>query len=94
MRVEILQPFTCSQEGGSIDLKAGQIACITGDGLLAALEDAGFIRRLPDTVPDAPNGLSVRHIGRGRYAVHKGDERIGEPMAREDAETALARMQS
>jgi hypothetical protein len=92
MRVEILQPFTCSQEGASNDLKAGQIACIEGDGLLAALEDSGFIRRLPDE--ESADGLSVRHIGRGRYAIHKGEERVGEPMAKEDAEAALAGTQS
>jgi hypothetical protein len=93
MRVEILQPFTCSQESGSIDLKTGQIACIEGDGLLAALEGAGYIRHLPDAEPATSGDLSVRHIGRGRYAIHRGDERIGEPMAREDAEAVLAGMQ-
>jgi hypothetical protein len=94
MRVEILQPFTCSQEGGSIDLKAGQIACIEGECLLAALDGAGYIRHLPDAAPATSGDLSVRHIGRGRYAIHKGDERVGEPMAKEDAEAALAGIQA
>jgi hypothetical protein len=94
MRVEILQPFTCSQEGGSIDLKAGQIACITGESLLMALEDAGYIRRLLNAAPEISDEFSVRHIGRGRYAIHQGDERVGEPMAKEDAKATLARMQS
>lgn len=94
MRVEILQPFTCSQSDGSIDLKAGQIADISGVGLLAALEDSGYIRRLPAEELEAAGGLSVRHIGRGRYAVHRGDERVGDPMAKEDAEAAIAGMQT
>jgi hypothetical protein len=94
MRVEILQPFTCSQESGSIDLKAGQIACIEGDSLLAALEGAGYIRRLADAAAETSDDFTVRHIGRGRYAIHKGDERVGEPMAKEDAEAALAGMLS
>lgn len=121
MRVEILKPFTCSREDGSIDLKAGMEAFITGDGLLRALETGGYIKILeaketpveapaPDKAPavnplhaldaldaleevgDAPEGLTVKHIGRGRYAVHKGDERVTEGMSKEDAEAALARM--
>lgn len=132
MRVKILQPFTCSHDGGSVDLKAGQEADIFGDALLRALEDGGYIRAIAsettlaaiaelnrgegkrvetvdalmaelndaaeeleaiDEVDNAsPENLTVKHIGRGRYAVHKGDERVTDPMTKEDAEAALAGM--
>lgn len=35
--------------------------------------------------------LAVRHIGRGRFAVFSGNERITEPMSRTEAEAELAR---
>jgi hypothetical protein len=133
MRVKILQPFTCSRDGGSVDLKAGQEADIFGDALLRALEDGGYIRAIAsettlaaiaelergdgkrvetvdalmvalnddaaeelEAIDDvdnaAPENLTVKHIGHGRYAVHKGDERVTDPMTKEDAEAALAGM--
>jgi hypothetical protein len=37
------------------------------------------------------SGLEVRHIGRGRFAVFDGGERITDPMTRQEAEAELAR---
>jgi hypothetical protein len=47
----------------------------------------------PELVHPPRGDRIVRHIGRGRFAVMEGDKRLtDEPLSREDADAALARM--
>lgn len=40
-----------------------------------------------------PDALEVKHVGRGKYAVYRGDERLtDEPLTKEEAEAELARL--
>ena len=105
MQVEILRAFTCSREGGSVDLKPGDAFDIP-DRLGDRLAAAGYVRAVEPAIPpskpenrtDDPPGdddaqvqagdLSVRHIGRGRWAVFRGEDRLTNDAMTKDAAIA------
>lgn len=47
----------------------------------------------PPAPPQPPVAIEVKHVGRGKYAVYRGDERLtDEPLTKEEAEAELARL--
>jgi hypothetical protein len=103
MRVRILKSFPFYQNGNTRrEAVAGHDEDIP-DALVDGLSAAGYVEKaslpamaLAVALPNerhrgAP--LSVRHIGRGKYDVFSGDERVThEAMGKEAAEEALAEM--
>jgi len=46
----------------------------------------------PPVIPMPPLPLVVKHVGRGRYAIMRGTERVVDQMTKAEAEECLAKM--
>lgn len=102
MIVKALKTFDYSHDGIRAEtLRAGSIVEIKNDlvpGLIAA-GCIGPIVAQPVDEPQRedpavePGALSIKHTGRGRYAIYRGDERLTtDALDRVGAESALAAM--
>lgn len=58
--------------------------------LLRQLAGAGEIRRVDAPIAMPLEPLQVRHVGRGRFVVFRGEERMSDLLSRADADKVLA----
>lgn len=104
MRAKVLKAFSYSADGLRLQpLSPGDVLDIADDMALGLMVE-GFIDEAVETPPPPPpaperryehhpahEGLHIKHIGRGKYAVMRGDERLThDPLEKDEAESALA----
>lgn len=94
MRVHILKSFPFYPDGNTRHEAVAGSAADIPDALVAGLSAAGYISASPPASERHDHAsLSVRHIGRGKYDLFRGDDRIThDAMTKDQAESALDAM--
>lgn len=100
-KARVLKPFGYSVDGLHItEYKPGDVGEFF-DAIADGLIQEGHIKIIDGSSPQPPvietkvgdGELHVKHIGRGKYAVYRGSERLThDPLEKDEAESALAEM--